>query len=757
MKSTCTHSFENYFSGQMTPSEVQEFERHLESCTTCQEQLQLSAADPQSWFEAKRYLSVASSKTLSNTTQVSASFSDADIREDESAIAEQALSLLAPTDEPNMLGRIGAYEISGVIGAGGMGIVLKGWDRALNRVVAVKLMAPHLATSGVAKSRFLREAQAAAGIVHPNVIDIYGVAEFGTLPYLVMPYVRGCSLQKRVQTQGPLPVEDVVRIGLQIASGLSAAHSQGIIHRDIKPANILVGDGVDRVIITDFGLARTVDDASLTRTGMLAGTPQYMSPEQAKGERIDERSDLFSLGSVLYFLATGHPPYRAETVYGTLQRIAVAQARDMREIQSNVPDWLQRFVARLHEVDPSRRYESASRVASLLEQCLAHYQHPLKHTLPIELMEPPTESSALKQPALAKTTLRAGLILGSLILASLLSAWMIGEQWIKKPAKNLSLQLKSDSASSHNHNAPANPQLPSEDRNTGLAKDELQYRFQLGKTIGYLLTLTAEERQDSAIILIKPFAIREDTMELAISTTLDTRTSNKSSMRNESASGTSVQWSSSYLNTSGNQNLTAIVTINTKGKSRNQLSQLQLPYELGSPIQYVLPELNLNALPLFRSGNRCVALRGGSSAGEFVFDLDAGQIASFSLDSWGPEPSPNHSNQIPFQFRVTKLNNSDVEEWLQFDGNTSNHQKAPSVVSDEELTNCTAELSEGKRIVFWLRHLDLNSVNSFPNELVDVVRELCRDSNPLYLTLAMRLMHKIPPPEENPFKVQEPE
>ncbi len=231
----------------------------------------------------------------------------------------------------------------------------------------------------------MREAQAAAGIIHPNAIDIYSVAEFGSIPYLVMPYLRGCYLQKRIQDEGPLATEDILRIGLQVASGLAAAHAQGIIHRDIKPANILVGDGVDRAVITDFGLARSIDDVTLTKSGTLAGTSQYMSPEQARGERIDERSDLFSLGSLLYFLCTGQSPFRSETVYGVLHKITSAALPDMRKVQSSVPEWLQHLVSRLHAPSPEDRFQSSAVVADLLEQCLPNEESRLDSSMVISV------------------------------------------------------------------------------------------------------------------------------------------------------------------------------------------------------------------------------------------------------------------------------------------------------------------------------------------------------------------------------------
>ena len=224
------------------------------------------------------------------------------------------------------LGRLGDIDILEVIGHGGMGIVLKGFQQELHRPVAVKVLAPHLAASGAARQRFAREARATAVVVHPNVMPVLTVHSSGKLPYLVMPYVPCESLQQRLDRQGWLETRDVVRIAWQVSCGLAAAHAQGLVHRDIKPANILLSEGVERVQITDFGLARAADDASLTRTGVIAGTPQYMSPEQARGESVDCRSDLFSLGSVMYAMCTGRPPFRAETSYGILRRITDTRA-----------------------------------------------------------------------------------------------------------------------------------------------------------------------------------------------------------------------------------------------------------------------------------------------------------------------------------------------------------------------------------------------------------------------------------------------
>src|SRR5436190_9688919 len=197
-----------------------------------------------------------------------------------------------------------------------------------------------------------------------------------------MAYVPGRSLQEWIDAQGPLDVKEVLRIGMQAALGLAAAHAQGLVHRDVKPANILLEANVDRVLLTDFGLARAVDDATLTRTGIIAGTPQYMSPEQANGDAVDHRSDLFSLGSVLYAMCTGRPPFRAETTFGVLRRIRETPPRPIREINADIPDWLERIVLKLLSKEPHDRIATATDVANLLEQCLAHLQQPTTVALP---------------------------------------------------------------------------------------------------------------------------------------------------------------------------------------------------------------------------------------------------------------------------------------------------------------------------------------------------------------------------------------
>ncbi len=376
-----------FLDGTLVGDELSELERHLNDCADCQQTLSgLSAADME-WKDVSRFLRDDESDlvSLSNSGHTAIDSDSSDFSAARMA-TRQALDLLTASDDPHMLGRIGAYEVSGLIGSGGMGVVFKGFDRSLSRFVAIKVLAPHLATIGSARRRFAREAQAAAAVVHDNVIEIYGVSEEHDPPYIVMPYMSGVSLQKRITDSGPLHLAEILRIGMQTASGLAAAHAQGLVHRDIKPANILLPDGVERVRITDFGLARTADDASLTRSGVIAGTPQFMSPEQARGDAIDHRSDLFSLGSLLYAMCTGRAPFRAETSYGVLRRITDTTARPIREINPEIPEWLCSIVTRLHARTPEDRFQSAEEVSSLLNDCLNHAQTP-DHPLPTSLQK----------------------------------------------------------------------------------------------------------------------------------------------------------------------------------------------------------------------------------------------------------------------------------------------------------------------------------------------------------------------------------
>ena len=289
------------------------------------------------------------------------------------------LGFLLPSARADSLGRLGHYEVLQVLGKGGFGIVLRAFDDDLQRVVALKVLFPQLATTSPPRKRFLREARAAAGVHHENIVQIHAVQDQPT-PYLVMEYVNGETLQQRLDRDGPLELMEVLRIGQLVTRGLAAAHVQGLIHRDIKPGNILLGSDLEqRVKITDFGLARTADDASLTQSGFIAGTPMYMAPEQAQGETLDQRADLFSFGSVLYVMCAGRPPFRASSTVAVLKRVVDDTPRPIREIIPEVPQRLVEIIAKLHAKDPEDRFQSAKEVADLLERYLMEMKGQIHH------------------------------------------------------------------------------------------------------------------------------------------------------------------------------------------------------------------------------------------------------------------------------------------------------------------------------------------------------------------------------------------
>jgi serine/threonine protein kinase len=276
-------------------------------------------------------------------------------------------SVLAAASNSSSLGRLGKYEILKVIGRGGMGIVFRGFDESLHRAVAIKVLSRQLATSPTARRRFTREARAAAAINHPNVVTIHAVEDQEGLPYLVMEFVNGQSLHDRIRDQAPLPLADVLRLGSQIAAGLSAAHAQGVIHRDIKPANIMLEDNVERVKITDFGLARVaMDNTELTSQGHRLGTPAYMSPEQVSGTPVDERTDLFSFGCVLYAMLTGQSPFRGTHSFDAARKILEETPQSLDRVNPDVPPFMAEIVDRLLAKKPSSRFRSAAEVADLL-------------------------------------------------------------------------------------------------------------------------------------------------------------------------------------------------------------------------------------------------------------------------------------------------------------------------------------------------------------------------------------------------------
>lgn len=286
------------------------------------------------------------------------------------------ISYLAPAQQSDEIGRLGDYRVLQILGRGGMGVVFRAEDPLLKRQVALKVMKPSIAASRSAKERFLREAQCTAAIEHDHIVHIYQVGEDRGVPFIAMPFLRGESLKTRLEREGRLPQSEVVRIGKEVAAGLAAAHDRGLIHRDIKPDNIWIEKKTGRARILDFGLVRSVsDDTELTQSGMVLGTPKYMAPEQAQGLNVDHRCDLFSLGSVLYQMATGRSAFEGNNLTATLMAVVHEEPKPIATVSPDIHPDLADLIAELVKKNRDQRPQSAS----LVSQRLAAIEQALKN------------------------------------------------------------------------------------------------------------------------------------------------------------------------------------------------------------------------------------------------------------------------------------------------------------------------------------------------------------------------------------------
>ncbi|MDV6032113.1 MAG: serine/threonine protein kinase [Phycisphaera sp. RhM] len=346
------------------------------------------------------------------------------------------------TDAPHSFesAQVGDYRLVDVIGVGGMGIVYRAEDARLRRTVAVKVMKPDVAANEMARQRFLREAESAARIDHENIVTIYQVGEHEGVPFIAMRHLVGESLRQKLKREGRIDPRVVANIGRQVATGLAAAHQLGLIHRDIKPENLWLEAETGRVKILDFGLARSqTSDVRLTQSGVVLGTPKYMSPEQATAKTIDHRSDLFSLGSVLYHLLSGHEPFGGTDSASTLINVTQAEFDPVEKVCPHLHPGLARIINRLLAKHPSKRPQTAREVAMTLaeieQQLEVEYQENARRqslTETAELPAPATSSPAsaplpINVPTAAeKPPLRslALLGLGILLIVLLLVAFL---------------------------------------------------------------------------------------------------------------------------------------------------------------------------------------------------------------------------------------------------------------------------------------------------------------------------------------------
>jgi serine/threonine-protein kinase len=281
--------------------------------------------------------------------------------------------------------KLGRYAIQSELGRGAMGVVYKATDTALERTVAVKTVNMALERDGAEKyeARFYQEARAAGSLNHPNIVTVYDVGKEGNVAYMAMEFIQGAELRSLLSEGRPLPVSQAVSVASQVAEGLAYAHEHGVVHRDIKPANIMVlADGP--VKITDFGIARMrANNDELTQSGMMLGSPKYMSPEQVIGKRADHRSDIFSLGVILYEMLSGNAPFSGENVTALMYQIVNFAPPAPSAVNPAVPELLNFIVAKMLAKPLEERYQSAQELANDLRNCERQISTPAAITQPL--------------------------------------------------------------------------------------------------------------------------------------------------------------------------------------------------------------------------------------------------------------------------------------------------------------------------------------------------------------------------------------
>ncbi|MEL7335092.1 MAG: serine/threonine-protein kinase, partial [Planctomycetota bacterium] len=448
--------------------QLRDAEQHLAECSVCQSRLESAAGDQQQWNDSKVALAadvVATMPAVPRPRKSTGSHRTKrdlpdetkrgiDVSPEGGVFANDAADVAFDSQEQTVAApqRLGRYDVYGVIGRGGMGVVYHGWDASLNRPVAIKQLSQHLATLPSARRRFTREARASATMVHPSIVPIYEVSAGNEkeTAFLVMPLIgesdsansdplsdaqspdsrftrtaRTENLQQRIDRVGAMPVSEAIDIARQVAEGLAEAHSRGVVHRDIKPGNLLLQPGTQRIFITDFGLARAVDDATMTVSGTVGGTPQFMSPEQSAGRDVGPSSDLFSLGVVLYVMLTGEVPFNASTPIAVLRKIIDEAHVPATKIDPTLPEWVDTLLDRFLCKSPSDRLSDANAAADLLQRLQQHVRNPSAFPLPESLNRKRDSPRGARTVAVIAIT-AACLI--SLMVGSAAALWQAGGQ-----------------------------------------------------------------------------------------------------------------------------------------------------------------------------------------------------------------------------------------------------------------------------------------------------------------------------------------
>jgi hypothetical protein len=416
---------ERFLAGDTTDAELTVMETHLETCMTCRRRVETESASSEFWRETRRFLASqetrfdppmrklelgpvlldslfsSESESCRPTSVANPEFDSAGGADWRSSRHDSLSQWLDPTTTPNSLGRIGKYEVEKIIGQGGMGLVLAAMDTELQRPVAIKTIANFLANSEQ-QQRLIREARTIAGLRHPHIMPIYAIEKWRDVPILIMPLIQGGTLYHAAPKLN-LTMEDILHVGAQLSQALDCLHRVGIIHRDLKPSNILLQDSVRHVLLSDFGLARTGSDCTLTGSNVVAGTPHFMSPEQSRGDRLDHRSDLFSLGSLLFWLCTGELPFAGYSQFETMTNVVNKEPNYQLLQDRQVPELVQQLIKGLLAKKPDHRWQNSQQVGELMNACLANLQNPTAK-IPFALANPGPCAAEPQNAALATSS-----------------------------------------------------------------------------------------------------------------------------------------------------------------------------------------------------------------------------------------------------------------------------------------------------------------------------------------------------------------